>query len=260
MSEALQVYETLLEAQKQGKVAALATVFRTQGSVPRQAGSKMLIWPDGNIVGTVGGGAMEALVIEKAQAVMESGETDTVSYTLSDLQGGDPGVCGGTAEIFIEPIGLRPTVVVIGCGHVGKAVAELAKWSGFRVAVSDDRAELCSPEALPDMDAYYPVAPEALLNQLELGRLTFVAAVTRGLPVDVKLLPRLLESKAAYIGLIGSKRRWLLTRQTLIEEYGISEEVVNRVRSPIGLDINAETPQEIAISIMAEIIAHYRGE
>ncbi len=260
MSESLQVYEALLEAQRQGKVAALATVIRTQGSVPRQAGSKMLVWPDGSIVGTVGGGAMEALVIQKAQVVMENGETDTISYTLSDLQGGDPGVCGGTAELFIEPIGLRPTVVVIGCGHVGKAVAELAKWSGFRVVVSDDRAELCSPESLPDMDAYYPVSPELLLDELEIGRLTFIAAVTRGLPIDVQVLPRLLESKAAYIGLIGSKRRWALTRQTLIEEHGLSEAMVDRVHSPIGLDIYAETPQEIAVSIMAEIIAQYRGE
>jgi xanthine dehydrogenase accessory factor len=255
MSEALAVYEALTQAQREGKIAALATVIRTQGSVPRQAGSKMLVWPDGNIVGTIGGGMMEALVVQEGQQIMRSGQPNTFTYKLSDLKDGDPGICGGTVEIFVEPVGLVPTVVVIGCGHVGKALAELAKWSGFRVVVSDDRAELCSPEAIPNMDGYYPV----LLEQLEIGPLTFITAVTRGLPVDVRMFPRLVESKAPYIGLIGSKRRWALTRKTLIEEYQVAEALVDRVHAPIGLEIHAETPQEIAISIMAEIISHSRG-
>ncbi|MCQ3928866.1 MAG: xanthine dehydrogenase [Chloroflexi bacterium] len=258
MSEAPAVYEALLQAEQEGKIAALATVIRTQGSVPRQAGSKMLIWPDKTIVGTIGGGLMESQVVEEAQAVMRSGDTKMLIYRLSDLTQGDPGICGGTVEIFLEPIGFVPTVLVIGCGHVGKALAQLAKWSGFRVVVSDDRAELCTPEAIPDMDGYYPVAPTALLQQIEIGPRTFIAAVTRGLPVDIQLFPPLLQSQAAYIGLIGSKRRWALTEKALLEQ-GVSEEAVQRVHSPIGLDIAAETPQEIAVSIMAEIIQHYRG-
>ncbi|NDJ85652.1 MAG: XdhC family protein [Chloroflexi bacterium] len=258
MSEALEVLEAALGAQREGKLAALATVIRAQGSVPRQAGSKMLVWPDGTIVGTVGGGAMESLVIQEAQRIMQTGQPDTFTYTLSDLKGGDPGICGGTAEIFVEPVGLVPTVLVIGCGHVGKALAELAKWSGFRVLVSDDRVDLCTPESIPNMDGYFPVAPETLLDHIEIGPLMFVAAVTRGLPVDVKLLPRLLATNVPYIGLIGSKRRWSVTRKALIEEHHVSEDDVERVHSPIGLDIHAETPQEIAISILAEIIAAYR--
>jgi xanthine dehydrogenase accessory factor len=253
------VFEALVQAENEGKTAALATVIRTQGSVPRQAGSKMLVWPDGDIVGTVGGGAMENLVIKEAQHIMQTGETGTFTYNLSNLDEGDPGVCGGTAEIFVEPVGFMPTVIVIGCGHVGKVLAELAKWSGFRVLVSDDRAELCTAENIPGMHGYYPVPPTQLLQSLEIGPRTFIAAVTRGLPVDVELIPPLLESEVPYIGLIGSRRRWAITQKALIEK-GISQEALARVHSPIGLDINAETPQEIAISILGEIIQHYRGK
>lgn len=258
MSESPAVYEALAQAQREGKIATLATVIRTQGSVPRQAGSKMLVWPDKTIVGTIGGGLMESQVVDEAQAIMRSGETKLLTYRLTDLAQGDPGICGGTVEIFLEPVGFLPTVVVIGCGHVGKALAQLAKWSGFRVLVSDDRAELCTPQAIPDMDGYYPIAPTELIKQIELGPRTFIAAVTRGLPVDIQLFPPLLQSEAGYIGLIGSKRRWELTKKALLEQ-GVAEESIKRVHAPIGLEIAAETPQEIAVSIMAEIIQHYRG-
>lgn len=259
MSENQVVYEALSQAQKMGNVVALATVIKTTGSVPRQAGSKMLIQADGSIVGTIGGGAMEARVVDEAKAAMQSGEPRLLAYALNNLEKGDPGICGGTVELFIEPIGFVPTVVVIGCGHVGKALAELAKWSGFRVLVSDDRVELCSPQAIPNMDGYYPVSPTQLLEQITLTPRSYVAAVTRGLPVDMELFPTLLESQAAYIGLIGSRRRWEITKKAFIEA-GLAEDMVARIHSPIGLEIEAETPQEIAISIMAEIISIYRTQ
>ncbi len=258
MIEHLKVYEALVAAQHEGRPVSLATVIRTHGSVPRHAGSKMLIFADGSIVGTIGGGAMESLVVQTALNVITSGHPQVISYTLSDLKGGDPGICGGTVEIFVEPIGFLPTLVIIGCGHVGKALAELAKWSGFRVIVSDDREEFCNPEVIPNMDKYLPIPVTDLLEHLSLTPTTYVAAVTRGLPVDIQLFPKLLQAGISYIGLIGSKRRWAITRKTLIEEYGLSEEVVDQIHSPIGLDIGAETPQEIAVSIMAEVIQHHR--
>ncbi len=258
MEDAQRVWQALTTIQKEGKLAALATVIRTQGSVPRRPGTKMLIYPNGEIVGTVGGGNMEARVIELAQTVMRNGTAQTANYNLTDIQRGDPGICGGSVEVFVEPIGWVPTILVIGCGHVGKAVAELAKWSGFRVVVSDDRTELCTPENIPDMDAYYPVPIPELFAEIEVTTRTYVAAVTRGLPVDIELFPRLLAQEPAYIGLIGSKRRWKLTRDALAEEKQISEDDIARIKSPIGLDIGAETPHEIAISIMAEIVQAYR--
>jgi len=253
MNDDRAVFEAVVKAQQEHKLAALATVIETHGSVPRQAGSKMLVWPDGEIVGTVGGGQMEAYVIEEARASLRDGQTRVLTYNLSDLSAGDPGVCGGTVRIFVEPLLTPLTVVVIGCGHVGRAVAELAKWMEYRVVVVDDRPGYATPEAIPGMDAYYTIAPGELLEHVEITSRTVIAAVTRGLPVDEKLIPALLETDAPYIGLIGSRRRWALTVESLVEQ-GISREALRRIHAPIGLELGAETPKEIALSIMAEIV------
>jgi len=247
------VFEAAVAARREGKPAALATVIETQGSVPRQAGSKMLVWPDGEIVGTVGGGQMEAYVIREAQAALQDGQTRVLTYNLSDLGAGDPGVCGGTVRVFVEPLLAPITVVVIGGGHVGRAVAELAKWMEYRVVVVDDRPGYATPEAIPGMDAYYTVEAAELLDRVPITARTAVAALTRGLPVDEALLPELLKTDAPYIGVIGSRRRWALTVEALIER-GISREQLSRIRAPIGLEIGAETPKEIALSVMAEIV------
>ncbi len=245
-------------AQREGRAAALATVVQTQGSVPRQAGSKMLIWPDGNIVGTVGGGEVEALAIREAQAAILDGKTRMLSYNLTDLSSGDPGVCGGTVTLFVEPLRQPPTVVVIGCGHVGRALAELAKWMEFRVIVMDDRPGFATAEQIPGMDGYIEAPPAELVQRLEITSQTCIAAVTRGLVVDQALLPALLATRAPYIGLIGSRRRWAMTVKALTEQ-GISQADLDRVHSPIGLELGAETPKEIAVSIMAEIVMALHG-
>jgi xanthine dehydrogenase accessory factor len=156
-------------------------------------------------------------------------------------------------EVFVEPINPPATIVVIGGGHVGKAVVHLAKWLGFRVAVSDDRAEFCNPESVPEADAYYPVPMSELPNQLNVTRRTYLVVTSRGSAIDAAGLPPLLESKAAYIGVIGSKRRWLTTVKAL-KENGVSDEAIARVHSPMGIELNAETPEEIAVSILAEIL------
>ncbi|MFN8420828.1 MAG: XdhC family protein [Anaerolineae bacterium] len=252
------VFRAIVSAQEQGISAAVATVIRTIGSIPRHVGSKMLIYTDGKIVGTVGGGAMESRVIAEAQQVIQSGEPRIVSYTLNDLSVGDAGVCGGTAEIYIEAILTRDTLLVIGCGHVGKALAELAKWMQYRVVVSDDRAELCNPQHIPGMDEYVVAPPAQVAEKVALDSRTYVCCVTRGLPVDTQLFPPLLNANVPYIGLIGSRRRWSLTIKAL-RERGITDDQIARVRAPIGLELNAETPQEIAISIMAEIVMLKRG-
>ncbi|PJF31859.1 MAG: xanthine dehydrogenase [Candidatus Thermofonsia Clade 1 bacterium] len=252
------VIEALYQAQKANLPIALAVVVRTHGSMPRHAGAKMLIYSDGKTIGTVGGGAMESRVIQDGLAALADGQPRLVSYTLNDLRDGDPGVCGGSADIYIEPYNTAPILVVIGCGHVGKALAELGKWLGFRVIVSDDRAELCSPEHIPNMDGYVVAPPSEVVSHIPLTPQTYIAAVTRGLPVDEQLFPPLLNAPVPYIGLIGSRRRWALTIKAL-EERGISREQIARVRAPIGLELNAETPREIALSIMAEIVMLRNG-
>jgi xanthine dehydrogenase accessory factor len=247
------IYQVLAELEKNNNSAALCTVVSSEGSTPRHVGSKMLVYPDGKFVGTVGGGELESRVIKAALESLNTGIAQNLSYTMADPSRGDPGVCGGTVEVFVEPILPTAMIVVIGGGHVGKAVVHLAKWLGFRVAVSDDRPEFCNPESVPGADAYYPVAMAELPNQLKVTPQTYLVITSRGSAIDAAGMPNLLDSDAAYIGVIGSKRRWLTTVKALKAE-GVSEERIARVHSPMGLELKAETPEEIAVSIMAEIL------
>ena len=247
------IYQALAEIEKNNETAALCTVVKSVGSTPRHVGSKMLVYPDGKFIGTVGGGDLEHRILDEAWIAMGDGQSRLLSYTMADPSRGDPGVCGGTVEVFVEPILPPAMIVVIGAGHVGKAVVHLAKWLGFRVAVSDDRPEFCNPEAVPGADAYYPVEMGKLAEQLKINKRTYIVITSRGASVDVQGLPGLLEADPAYIGVIGSKRRWLTTVKGLRQK-GVSEEKIARVHSPMGLELNAETPEEIAVSIMAEIL------
>jgi xanthine dehydrogenase accessory factor len=247
------IYQALTELEKNNGSASLCTVTKSEGSTPRHVGSKMLVYPDGHFIGTVGGGELENRVIKAAVESIKSGKAETLSYTMADPARGDPGVCGGQVEVFVEPILPTPTLVVIGAGHVGRAVVHLAKWLGFYVAVCDDRAEFCNPQATPGADVYYAVEMGALAEKFEVTDRTYLVVTSRGSGVDVAGLPRLLESQAAYIGVIGSKRRWATTVRAL-KEKGVSEALINKVRSPMGLELQAETPEEIAVSIMAEVL------
>ena len=247
------IYQALAQVEKNHESAALCTVVKSIGSTPRHVGSKMLVYPDGKFIGTVGGGDLEHRVLDEAWIAMGDGQSRLLSYTMADPSRGDPGVCGGTVEVFVEPILPPAMLVVIGAGHVGKAVVHLAKWLGFRVAVSDDRAEFCTPEATPGADEYYPVPMGDLPAHLKLNKRTYIVITSRGANVDVQGLPGLLEADPAYIGVIGSRRRWLTTVKGL-KQRGVSEEKIARVHSPMGLELNAETPEEIAVSIMAEVL------
>ena len=247
------IYQALGELEQNNESAALCTVVKSEGSTPRHVGSKMLVYPDGNFIGTIGGGDLEHRVLDEAWMAIADGQARHLHYNMSDPSRGDPGVCGGKVEVFVEPILPAPIVIVVGAGHVGKAVAHLAKWLGFRVAVSDDRAEFCTPEVVPEADAYYPVPMEKLTEHVKVTRQTYLALTTRGSNVDAAGLGPLLETEAGYIGVIGSKRRWLETVKAL-KQKGVPAEKIARVHSPIGLELQAETPEEIAVSILAEIL------
>lgn len=244
----------LTQAVNSGKPVALCTVVNTLGSVPRHAGTKMLVFSDGQFEGTVGGGETEKRVLNEALASLSDGKTRFLSFDLIDLEKGDPGICGGTVTIFVEPFLRTPTVIVVGAGHVGRSVVHLASWMGYRVILSDDREDLCTPESVPGADEYLAIPISDLSEKVEIGPQTYLVLVTRGVDVDFKGLPALLETDAAFIGLIGSKRRWAHCQEKLLEA-GIPQEKIDRIKSPVGLDIHAETPDEIAISIMAEITA-----
>jgi len=252
------LFSALVEVEAGGGAAALCTIIRERGSVPRHTGSKMLVYPDGHIEGTIGGGEMESRAIGEALAVMSQGEARIVHYELVDPKGGDPGVCGGEVEIFVEPIRPNPALLVIGGGHVGKALVHLGKWLGFRVALSDDRPEFCNPEWAPGADEYLPVPIRDLAAQFKFHSETYIVMPTRGVPFDVEGVPHLLDAPHAYLGVIGSRRRWA-TAVKRMREQGVPAEKLARVHAPMGLELNAETPEEIAVSIMAEIIMLRRG-
>jgi xanthine dehydrogenase accessory factor len=190
--------------------------------------------------------------------VIEHGEAKIVHYELNDPKSGDPGVCGGELDIFLEPIKPKPTLLIIGGGHVGKALTHLGKWLGFRVVLSDDRAEFCNAEWAPGADEYLVVPISDLVTRFNFHLQTYIVMSTRGMPVDVDGLPTLLDQPNAYIGVIGSRRRWA-TAVKRMKENGVNEEKLLRVHAPMGLELNAETPEEIALSILSEVVLKMRG-
>jgi xanthine dehydrogenase accessory factor len=243
----------MVELEENGDHFALCTIIQSQGSTPRHVGSKMIVFPDGKIIGSVGGGETEKRVINSAMNAMELGTPKLLHYELVDPSEGDPGVCGGQIDVFIEPMVAKPNILIIGAGHVGKAVSFLAKWLGFKVIMSDDRPELCTLENNPHADEFCISPPQEVTKKLDISSNTYVIFTTRSLDLDVAALPSILSSPTPYIGVIGSRRRWELAREALFQS-GISKEKINEIKSPIGLDIKAETPEEIAVSIMGEII------
>jgi xanthine dehydrogenase accessory factor len=247
------ILDDVVDLKQKGMGFALCTIVQSSGSVPRHVGSKMIYLEDGSIRGSVGGGETENRVILEARLALRDGQPRKLVYHLVDPAAGDPGICGGTVEVFVEPILPHPTVLVVGGGHVGKAVAHLAKWMGFRVVVSDDRPEFCTAEMNPDADEFAVCDMADIPQNTTVHSQTYMVLTTRGVPVDTAGLPPLLETPAAYIGIIGSKRRWITTRRNLLES-GMPEEKLNKVVSPIGIELKAETPEEIAVSIMAEIL------
>lgn len=236
---------------------AVATVIDTSRSAPRRAGAKMLVYPDGRISGTVGGGEMEARVVQEAIKAFETGVGKVLDYELVDPGKGDPGVCGGEVRIYLEVFMPTPTVYVIGCGHVGRAVVDLAHWLGFRVVAYDDRPEML--EGLTSADATVSGTITDALENTPVTSDTHVVVVTRNVELDTELMPPLLSTPARTIGLIGSSRRWNVTRDRLRDK-GIPDDQLDRVMSPIGVELHAETPEEIAVSILAEIIRERRSD
>lgn len=249
---------SLLAAIEAGDAVVMATVIDTNRSVPRHAGSKMLVRRDGSTEGSIGGGEMEARVIRESIGALGDGRTRVIHYDLVDPRSGDPGVCGGEVTLYLEPYMPNPTVYVIGCGHVGKAVTDLAHWLGYRVVAYDDRAEQVTDAAVPNADVRLSGTIVEAIAAAPITAETHVIVVSRNMKVDLDALPHVLATPARSIGVMGSKRRWATTRAEL-ENRGVSAADLDRVLSPIGVELNAETPEEIAVSILAEVVGIRRG-
>ena len=259
MEELERVYEACLEAIRRGEPAALATVIETRGSTPREAGAKMLVYADGRTEGTVGGGHVEARVIEEALAALAEGRPRELTVRPPEETGRDADTCRGEMRLFIEVLLPRPTLLIIGAGHVGQAVAELGAFLGYRVAVLDERAVMVTADRFPQAEVLLSGALDQQLQEFPVTAQTHVVLVTPHQSRDERALAVLAERPPATIGLIGSRRRTQATFERA-RGLGVPEELLARVHTPVGLDIGAETPREIAVSIVAEIIGVQRGK
>ena len=253
------VLEAALAAIESGDPAALVTVVATEGSTPQKAGAKMLVYPDGRIVGTIGGGCVEAEMTWRARQAIESRKPQMASYELTADQAGEDGlVCGGRMDVFVEPLLASPTLCLFGAGHVAQPLARMAKSAGFRVEVADDRAKFANRDRFPDADLVvvedFPVAA----RQMTLGRNTYVVVVTRGHKGDADALEAVLGRELRFVGLLASRPKMVHVAAEL-ERRGVGLDRINRVHAPLGLAIGAQTPEEIAVSVLAEMIAVRRG-
>lgn len=253
------ILHELTEAVTEGRPVVLATIVATRRSVPRHEGTKMLVYRDGATVGTVGGGAMEAAAIEVALGTLRTGRARTVDYELVNPSEGDPGICGGELTIYLEPYMPAHTVYVIGCGHVGRTVVDLAHWLGYQTVAIDDRPDLVSDEAMPNADVRFAGSVKEAIAAHPVPEDASIVVVTRSPELDVAILPDLIATPARYIGVMGSRTRWRSTREHLLAS-GINASDLDRLHVPIGLDLNAETLEEIAVSILSEVIKINRGD
>ncbi len=219
----------------------------------------MLVFADGGLTGTVGGGELESRVIDAARGVLHTRRPQLLNYELVEPSRGDPGVCGGELQVYLEPYMPAHTVLVVGAGHVGRAVADLAHWLGYHVVVTDDRPERLTEDEMPNADVRLAGSMEEALAAHEVTEDTSVVVVTRNVDRDVEAIPLLLQTPARYIGVMGSERRWREASGQLAEA-GVTDEQLGRIHAPIGVEIHAETLEEIAVSILAEVIGVNRAD
>ena len=251
----MDIYEHIVELRQHGRRGAVATIVNVRGSIPSFKTAKMLVRDDGSIVGTIGGGCVEADVWQAAREVMESEKPRTLKFDLNQDPKYDTGlVCGGTLEVFIEPI-LPPAVLYLfGAGHVAVNVCRTASSAGFDVTVIDDRSSYATTERFPGASGVHAIEFEEAMRKFDPTESSYIVIVTRGHRDDMRILRWAVQTRAHYVGMIGSKRKVVEIFKALQAE-GIAAHLFDRVHAPIGLDIGAATPEEIGVAITAELIA-----
>jgi len=249
------IFDEIGKLRRDGKRGALATIVNVRGSIPSLMAAKMLVSEDGSIIGTVGGGCVESDVRKGAMEVMRDGKPRTFNFNLDQQPDDDNGlVCGGSLQVFVEPVMPSPRLYIFGAGHVGLAVYKVASLAGFETVIADDREQFANRERFPEVHEIHSGEMDETMSRLTPSDSSYIVIVTRGHRHDLRVLRWALETPAHYIGMIGSGRKVLAIYQQL-EAEGVAAESLRRVYAPIGLDIQAATPEEIAVSIVAELIA-----
>lgn len=248
------IFQRIQELYEEGRAAALATVVEASGSTPRKPGARMIVYPDGSIEGTVGGGGVEKRVIEEALNVIEKGQSRLIHMDLREKKSDTVGaVCGGELRIFVEAIGNVPRLLILGAGHVGRTLAGMAAELDLRVVVYDDREEQTDRDQFPPGTRVICGPFKKAMDAIQPTTRDYIAVMTYSHTLDESLLRDALETPAKYVGMVGSKTKCQRVKERLASQ-GVSQERLNDVHAPIGLPIGAHTPAEIAISILGEIV------
>lgn len=255
----MDLYEEIVRLRKSGRRGAVATIVNVRGSIPSFKTAKMLVRDDGSIVGTIGGGCVEAEVWQAAREVMETEKPRTMTFDLNQDPKYDTGlVCGGTLEIFVEPVLPPADLYIFGAGHVAASLYKVARIAGFDVTVIDDREAYANRERFPEAQQIIAEDFDKATAQLNPSESSYIVIMTRGHRDDMRMLRWAVQTPARYVGMIGSKRKTITIFKELQQE-GLPVHLFDRVHAPVGLDIGAITPEEIAVSITAELIAKRRN-
>lgn len=254
----MDLFEEIVKMRRGGQRGALATIVHTNGSIPSYESSRMLVREDGSMAGTIGGGCVEAEVWAAAKEVMRKEAPRKMVFHLNNEASYDNGlICGGTLEVFVEPILPQPVAYLFGGGHVSMAVARAAHTAGFGIAVVDDREPFANGERFPMAHEIY-TSYENAFEKIKPNTASYLVIVTRGHKEDMRVLAWAVRTEARYVGMIGSKRKVMSVYKAL-ENEGYKPEEFERVFAPMGLDIGALSPEEIAVSITAELVAVRRN-
>ncbi len=255
----MDVYEELVRLRRLGQKCALATIIEVRGSIPSYQTAKLLVREDGSMAGTVGGGCVEAEVWNAAREVIETEQPKRLTFNLGQDAAYDNGlICGGQLDIFVEPIVPQPRAYIFGAGHISKSLAQIAGLAGFATVVVDDRETFANRERFPDADEVVAGAYEEVFPRLGIAESSYLVIVTRGHRDDMRVLRWAVGTPARYIAMIGSKRKVIAVVKEL-EKEGIPRESFERLHAPMGLAIGAVTPEEIAVSVVAEMVAVRRN-
>ena len=255
----MDIYEEVVRLRRLGQKCALATIVQVNGSIPSYESAKLLVREDGSMVGTIGGGCVEAEVWNVARDVMQNERPRHMNFTLGQDAAYDNGlICGGQLSVFIEPVVPQPRLYVFGAGHISKSISKIATLAGFATVIVDNREAFANRDRFPEADEIFAEEYEDVFPKLPVRDTSYLVIVTRGHRDDMRVMRWAVGTNAKYIAMIGSKRKVIGVVKEL-EKEGIPQEAFERAFAPMGLDIGAITPEEIAVSIVAEMIAIRRA-
>lgn len=255
----MDLFDEIVRLRRLGQKCALATIVEVNGSIPSYESAKLLVREDGSMAGTIGGGCVEAEVWNAAREVIATERPRQMKFSLGQDAAYDNGlICGGQLEVFVEAIVPQPKVFIFGAGHISKSLCKVASLAGFAPTVIDNREQYANRERFPEAEEVFAEEYEELFPKLSIRDTSYIIIVTRGHRDDMRVLRWAIETPARYIAMIGSKRKVIGVMKEL-EKEGVPRAGLERLFAPMGFEIGAITPEEIAVSVVAEMIAARRN-